>query len=188
MSNSNAIEKMLEKTISSKQMFKGKIIDVHVDEVCLSNGNNAYREVVTHPGGVCVAALTRDNELLFVKQYRYPYHKIMLELPAGKLEKGSSPLENGIRELTEETGAKGYDYVSLGRLYPSPGYVSEVIYLYFCRVEGFNDPTPDEDEFLELVKIPLEKAVDMVLNDEIPDAKTQLAILKTKLLLDKNLI
>ena len=92
------------------------------------------RNVVEHPGGVCVAALTEKNELLFVRQFRYPYGEVVLELPAGKLEKGSTPLENGKRELKEETGAAGFGYLSLGKLYPSPGYTDEIIHLYFCRV------------------------------------------------------
>ena len=181
MQNDNLLD---EKTLSENQIFNGKIINVHLDEVALPNGKKANREVVDHPGGVCIAALTDDNNLLFVKQYRYPYHEIILELPAGKLESGSTPLENGIRELKEETGANGYGYTSLGKLYPSPGYVSEIIHLYFCRVDEFSTPNPDEDEFLEVIKIPLEEAVAMVLNNQIADSKTQVTILKTKLLLE----
>ena len=107
----------------------------------------------------------------------------MLELPAGKLEKGSTPLENGKRELLEETGAQGYSYISLGQVYPSPGYTDEIIHLYACRVEKQSESRPDEGEFLNVEKIPLDKAVEMVLNNQIPDAKTQIAVLKTALLL-----
>ena len=141
------------------------------------------REVVRHPGGVCIAALDRENDLLFVKQFRYPYAEEVLELPAGKLEKGSTPLENGKRELREETGAEGYSYISLGQVYPSPGYTDEIIHLYCCRVKEIGDSSPDDDEFLNVIKIPLEKAVEMVLNNQIPDSKTQIAVLKTALLL-----
>lgn len=177
--------KLFEKTISSKEVFKGRIIDVTLDEVELENGKKSSREVVGHPGGVCISALTRDNELLFVRQFRYPYREVVLELPAGKLEPGQNPLENGKRELLEETGAVGYSYVPLGQLYPSPGYCAEIIHLYFCRVESFKQPSPDEDEFLNIEKIPLDKAVEMVLNHQIPDAKTQTAVLKTALLLQR---
>ena len=107
----------------------------------------------------------------------------MFELPAGKLEKGSTPLENGKRELLEETGAIGYSYISLGQVYPSPGYTSEVIHLYACRVQNEGESKPDDGEFLNVDKIPLDKAVEMVLNNIIPDAKTQIAVLKTAMLL-----
>lgn len=180
--------KLFEKTISSKEVFKGRIIDVTLDEVELENGKKSSREVVGHPGGVCIAALTKENELLFVRQFRYPYREVVLELPAGKLEPGQKPLENGKRELLEETGAVGYSYVSLGQLYPSPGYCAEIIHLYFCRVESFQKPSPDEDEFLNIEKIPLDKAVEMVLNHQIPDAKTQTAVLKTALLLQRGTV
>ena len=112
----------------------------------------------------------------------------MLELPAGKLEKGSTPLENGKRELREETGAEGYSYISLGQVYPSPGYTDEIIHLYCCRVKEIGDSCPDEDEFLNIIKIPLDKAAEMVLNNQIPDAKTQVAVLKTLMLLQSGKI
>lgn len=175
-----------EKTITRKEIFKGKVIEVHLDEVELPNKERATREVVNHRGGVCVAALTDKDELLFVRQYRYPYKQVILELPAGKLELGYTPLENGIRELKEETGAEGRDYVSLGEVYPSPGYCGESIHLYFCRIESMGNSSPDEDEFLEVEKIPLNKAVEMVLNNEISDAKTQVAVLKLSMLLGKD--
>lgn len=177
--------KLYEETLESKSIFKGSVIEVDYDKIKLENGKEATREVVKHPGGVCIAALTKDDEILFVKQYRYPYHEVVLELPAGKLEKNSSPLQNGIRELKEETGAIAKEYVTLGELYPSPGYSNEVIHLYFCRIEDFKKPNPDEDEFLQLVKIPLKEAVKMVLNNEIKDAKSQVAILKTDKLLSR---
>lgn len=107
----------------------------------------------------------------------------MLELPAGKLEKGSTPLENGKRELLEETGLEGYSYISLGQVYPSPGYTSEIIHLYACRVKSQGEQKLDEGEFLNVEKISLDKAVEMVLNNMIPDSKTQIAVLKTAALL-----
>lgn len=179
---------LIEKTLESKEIFNGKVINVLVDKILLPNGKEASREVVSHPGGVCIAALTPKNELMFVKQFRYPYKEVILELPAGKLEPGQNPLENGIRELKEEVGACAKDYVSLGKLYPSPGYCGEIIHMFFCRVTDIGETNPDEDEFLDVIKIPIKKAVEMVLNNEIPDAKSQTAILKAYLLLKEGKI
>ena len=175
--------KLFEKTLSSQSVFDGKVLHITLDEVELENGKKSKREVVNHPGGVTVAALDEENNLYFVKQFRYPYKEVVLELPAGKLEKGSTPLENGKRELLEETGATGYSYMSLGQVYPSPGYTSEIIHLYVCRIKTEGESRPDEGEFLNVEKIPLDKAVEMVLNNQLPDAKTQIAVLKTAMLL-----
>lgn len=173
-----------EKTVSQDVRFRGHIINLRVDDAILPNGNHATREVVEHPGGVCVAALTDQKELLFVRQFRYPYSEVLLELPAGKLDRnGESPLEAGKRELREETGAVAEQYRCLGKLYPSPGYCDEIIYLYLATDLTFGDAKPDEDEFLECERIPLDRAVEMVLQNKIPDAKTQVAVLKVASLL-----
>lgn len=174
--------KLIEKTVSQEMIYEGKIINLRRDKAELENGRIATREVVEHPGGVCIAALTPENELLFVRQFRYPYSEVLLELPAGKRDRTEAPLECGKRELQEETGATGTGYLSLGKLYPSPGYCGEIIHLYVCRVEAFGTQNPDEDEFLQVERIPLNRAAEMVLNNEIPDAKTQVAILKTQAL------
>lgn len=179
---------LTERTLSSKDIFNGKVLHVIHDEVALPDGKHTMREVVRHPGGVCVAAIDSDNNLLFVRQFRYPYGETVLELPAGKLEPGSTPLENGRRELLEETGAVGYSYVSLGQVYPSPGYTDEIIHLYACRVKSVGDAQPDEDEFLNVEKIPFVKAAEMVLNNRVFDAKTQIAVLKAAALLQSGRI
>lgn len=171
--------KLTEKKLGRTEIYQGRIIDMFVDDVELENGAKAKREVVSHPGGVSVAALTDQNELLFVRQYRYPYGQVVLETPAGKLERGEDPLEAGKREQEEETGTTAEQYLNLGKLYPTPGYCDEIIYLYACRVTGFGETHFDEDEFLEVERIPLDKAVEMVMNNEIVDAKTQVLILKT---------
>lgn len=171
---------LTERTLTQEYRYRGRIINLRVDEAELPNGNTAAREVVEHPGGVCVAALTDQKELLFVRQFRYPYGEVVLELPAGKRDKnGEEPLTCGKRELLEETGAVAAEYTFLGTLYPTPGYCDEVIYLYLAKRLTFGAAQPDEDEFLQVERIPLATAVQMVLNNEIPDAKTQVAILKT---------
>ena len=167
-----------EQPLSADYKYRGRIINLRVDTALLPNGSSATREVVEHPGGVCVAALTEDGCLLFVRQFRYPYQKVFLELPAGKLDPGEDPLEAGKRELREETGAEAARYESLGELYPSPGYCGEIIHLYAATGLTFGQMSPDEDEFLEVEKIPLEEAARMVLDNEIADAKTQAAVLK----------
>ncbi|MCD8025433.1 MAG: NUDIX hydrolase [Clostridiales bacterium] len=188
MKSGGIITELSEKTLSSKNIYDGRILHITLDEVELPDGRRSKREVVNHPGGVAVAALDADNNLLFVRQFRYPYKEVVLELPAGKLEKGATPLENGKRELLEETGAVGYSYISLGKLYPSPGYTSEIIHLYACRVQSQSENRLDEGEFLNVEKIPLDKAVEMVLNNLIPDSKTQTAVLKTAMLLNSGRI
>ena len=167
-----------EQPLSADYKYRGRIINLRVDTALLPNGSSATREVVEHPGGVCVAALTEDGCLLFVRQFRYPYQKVPLQPPAGKLEPGEDPLEAGKRELREETGAEAARYESLGELYPSPGYCGEIIHLYAATGLTFGQMSPDEDEFLEVEKIPLEEAARMVLDNEIADAKTQAAVLK----------
>jgi ADP-ribose pyrophosphatase len=173
-----------ERTLKSETVYQGRIISLKKDAVSLPNGHEATREVVEHPGGVCVAPLTADGSLIFVRQFRYPFHEVVLELPAGKLDrKGEDPLEGGIRELKEETGATAKSYVSLGRMYSTPGFCNEILYLYLAQELDYGPQQPDEDELLDVVKIPLDETVRMVMAGEIPDAKTQVAVLKTALYL-----
>lgn len=171
-----------EKVLKSDYIYRGKIISLRRDTVELPNGRQSAREIVEHPGGVCIAPLTDEGDLLFVRQYRSPYRRVLLELPAGKITPGEEPFECGKRELLEETGAAAREYQSLGKMFPSVGYTDEVIYMYLARGLTFGRQHPDEDEFLSLERIPLGEAVRMVLNDEIEDAKTQIAILKLRIL------
>lgn len=169
---------LTEKQLSFEYKFQGRIVNLRVDDALLPNGSTAKREIVEHNGGVCVAPLDSEYNLYFVKQFRYPYMEIVTELPAGKLEKGEDPFEAGKRELKEETGATARKYVDLGKLYPTPGYCGEIIHMYLATDLEFGEQSPDEDEFLEVYKIPLEKAVEMVMNGELPDSKTQTMVLK----------
>lgn len=172
-----------EKQLSFDYKFKGRIINLRVDEALLPNGATATREIVEHNGGICVVPLTEKGEVLMVEQFRYPYSEVVLEIPAGKRDGNEEPLEGGKRELKEETGATAENYTFLGELYPTPGYCGEIIYMYLATGLSYGETDPDEDEFLNLKKIPLDEAVDMIMRGEIKDAKTQTAILKTERLL-----
>lgn len=167
-----------EKPLEQEYIYRGKIVNLRVDNALLPNGDTAPREVIEHPGGVCVAALTQNEELLFVTQFRYPYMETVLELPAGKLEYGEDPFEAGKRELSEETGAKAEKYEDLGKLYPTPGYCGEIIHMYMATDLTFSEQHLDDDEFLEVRRIPLHEAFQMVMRNEIRDSKTQVGILK----------
>ncbi len=179
---------LTEKQISAEYKFEGKIIRVRVDDALLPNGRVSKREVVEHNGGVCVAPLDENGNLYFVEQYRYPYSEVVMELPAGKLEKGEDPYTAGIRELKEETGATAEKVISMGKLYPTPGYCGEIIHLYLATGLSFGSQDPDDDEFLEVKKIHINDAVKMVMDGEIPDSKTQVLILKIARLLDEGKI
>ncbi len=172
-----------EKTLSTKEIYNGKIINVHVDEIELPNGEKSIREVVEHSGGVCVAAVTDLNELYFVRQYRYPYKKELLELPAGKLEKGENPMEAGIRELEEECGIVADKVISMGTVYPTVAYCSEIIHLYAAWGLKNTKQHLDKDEFLGVEKIKISDAVSMVMSGEISDSKTVALVLKIDRLL-----
>lgn len=171
-----------EKTINSEFIFDGIVVKLYRDTVLLENGNEAVREVIKHPGGVCVAAFTDDGCVLMVKQYRYPQGKAILELPAGKLEWGESHFECGKRELLEETGYTSDKFTYLGELLPTPAYDTEIIHMYTAENLQIKEQKLDDDEFLEVIKIPFKEAIEMVMKNEIKDAKTQITLLKAYLL------
>lgn len=170
--------RLFEKHLSTEHIFSGKVIGVKVDEVLLENGKKAFREVVMHTGGVCIIPVDTQGNVYMVRQFRYPYSKALLEVPAGKINEGEDPLECGKRELLEEVGATAKEYQNLGDMYPTPAYDNEKIYMYLATGLTFSKQNLDEDEFLEVEKIPLDTLVNMVMSGEICDGKTQIAILK----------
>ena len=169
---------LMEKTVESRVLFEGKIITVRLDKAELPNGRVASREVVEHPGGVSVVALTPEDQVLMVRQFRYAQGEVLLELPAGKLERGEDPFAAMRREQMEETGTACERYVSLGVCYPTPAYDTERIYLWAGRVSGRGEQRLDDGELLEVEPVSLWEAEQMVLRNEISDAKTQIGILK----------
>ncbi len=167
-----------EETLSSKTKYEGPIFTVTSDIARLEDGETAIRDVVRHSGGVCVIPVTDDGIIYLVKQFRYPFGTTTLEIPAGKLEKGEFPEDCGRRELTEETGLECREFIFLGEIYPTPAYDTEIIYLYMARKLAPASQKLDGDEFLDVVKMPLHDAVNAVMDGDIKDGKTQIAILK----------
>ncbi|MBO5873357.1 MAG: NUDIX hydrolase [Clostridia bacterium] len=175
-----------EKQLSSDKIYSGRIISLFNDKIELPDKREAYREYVKHPGGICVVPVTDDNEVLLVRQYRYPYGEEVVEIPAGKRDsREEDTLIGGKRELKEELGITADRFVFLGEFYPTPGYTDEVIYMYAAFGLHFGAPSPDDDEFVLPEKYHIDTLVDMILKGEIKDGKTQAAVLKTKILLDK---
>ena len=166
-----------EKKVDSNLVYDGQIIKVYKDSVSLE-GKPAWREVVRHKGAAAILAVDEKGEAYFVEQFRYPMDKPLLEASAGKIDEGETPIECAKRELMEECGVIAQKWTDLGPMYSSPGFCDEIIYLFMAEELSLSNPNPDEDEFLDIVKIPLSEAVGRVRKGEIPDAKTQVLILR----------
>ena len=173
-----------EQTEEVTGIYSGRIIDVHNDRITLVDGDEAYREVVEHPGGVAIVGLTEDNEILLVRQFRYPYKETIYEIPAGKLEKGEDIKAAGIREFSEECGATAEIFEPFGEVYPSPGYCGEIIRLFYAKNITFGQQHLDEDEFLDVIKMPIKEVVSKIMSGEIKDAKTIAGVFKIKELMN----
>ena len=173
---------LTEKTLESREVYRGRILRVREDRVLLPNGQEAQREIVEHPGGVGILALDADGCAVMVRQYRYAFGQTLLEIPAGKREKGEQPDETARRELQEEVGATAGRWTELGTLIASPGCYGETLYLYMAEELHFGATHPDEDEFLEPLRVPFDEAVRQCMDGTLTDAKTVAAILKGKIL------
>lgn len=175
-----------EKTLDSAVVYDGKIIKVLRDEALLENGAAAVREVVRHKGAVAVLAVDEGGSAFFVRQFRYPIGQELLEVPAGKLEAGENPLDCAKRELLEECGVAAEDWTELGPIYTSPGFCDEAIWLFLARGLSQKAPSPDEDEFLDIVKMPYAEALQKAQTGFFRDGKTQLLVLRCAEMLQKN--
>ncbi len=166
-----------ESEIASRTLYDGKVIKVCLSDVKLPNGHTALREVVRHSGGAAVL-LVRDGCVLLERQFRFPYGKVLWEVPAGKLNKGEKPLDAAKRELEEETGFRAEKLTPLVNVYPSPGYTDEIIYVYYADSAANSSRHLDEDEFINVQFVPIDKCLEMIECGEICDAKTLAAIYK----------
>ena len=161
------------------------ILHVKRDTVTLPNGSGSVREVIRHIGAVCVIPVTEDGQVIIERQYRYPLDKVITEIPAGKLDaKNEDRLSAIQRELREETGYTADEWTELGDFHPAPAYSDEYITMYMARGLHLGDRELDEDEFLDVTKVPLKELVDEVMAGRLSDAKTQVCILKAARLLD----
>ena len=168
-----------ETTASSELIFDGKVLHLYRDIIDLPNGQQGMREYCKHGGAVAVVPLTREGEVVCVRQYRYALGQVTLEIPAGKFDYiGEDHAEAALRELREETGYIPAKLTDIGPLATSPALLSEIIYVFLAEDMTEGEWDPDEDECLEMVKIPLDELVSMILRGEVEDAKTQAAVLK----------
>lgn len=172
-----------EERVSSQTIFEGKIIRVTLDKARLPDGKLASREVCYHPGGVAVLALGEDDTVTLVQQYRYPIGRVLLELPAGKLDGPEDHLAAARRELSEETGLEADEFTYLGYTLASPGFCDEALHMYLARGLHRRDQHLDEDEFLNVITMPFAELAEKAMSGEITDAKTVTTTLKVKILL-----
>lgn len=176
---------LYERTEKVNGIYNGRVLTMHVDDVLLCDDQKANRECVDHPGGVAVIGVTDDDMVVLVRQFRYPYKETIYEIPAGKLENGEDPFEAGKREFKEETGGVAEEYISLGEIYPSPGYTNEIIRLYAAKNITFEEQNLDDDEFLQVCQISFDELIRRIMSGEIKDAKTIAAAFKLKELMNK---
>jgi ADP-ribose pyrophosphatase len=172
------MDNLIEKTIKSEEIFTGKIISLHLQDVELPNGKQAKREIIKHPGAVAIIALTDENKVVMVEQYRKALERTIVEIPAGKLEKGEDPKYCARRELEEETGYESNSLELLTSFYTSPGFANEIVHVYLAKglTKKENAAGLDEDEFVNLEELTLEEAIEYVTEQKIFDAKTIFAV------------
>ena len=185
MNENELFSKLAERFSKRTEIFEGSILHVVKDDVVLPNGAHATREMALHNGAVCVVPITDNGEIIMERQFRYPFNDVIWEIPAGKIDKGETePLAAAKRELVEETGFTAGNMRFIGLYYPSPAILTEKIYMYVATDLKKGEQKLDEDEFLDILALPFDTVVQMILNNEIPDGKTQAAVLKAKLLLN----
>ena len=174
---------MKEKTLRSKCVFKGSLLDVRKDEVIFPNGSKSTREWINHPGAVCCIPVLDNGDICLIKQYRYAVKKYVIELPAGKLEIGETPIDCAKRELEEEIGFEAKKIRFLTMFYPAVGFVNEEMHLFLAEDLKKTNTNTDDDEFIELVPKTLDQAIEMIYSGDITDAKTIIGLVWAQKLL-----
>lgn len=160
-----------EKKIKGEIVYDGKLLEVHKDEILCPNGNKAFREYIEKiPAAAIIAKI--DDKFIFEKQFRYPFHDVLIEIPAGKCDKGENPLDTAKRELEEETGFLAKDIKFLGKCLPSVAYTSEVIHLYYASDLKKTSTHLDENEFVDVFYLSEDEVIGKIKSGEICDAKT----------------
>lgn len=167
-----------EYTKKQNMIYKGRILTLYNDEVILADGSESKREYVHHNGGSSVLAVDKEGYVYLVEQFRYPYRETLLEIPAGKVEEGESAYDCALRELREEVGLQAKSLVEWGLIYPSPGYTDEPLHIFMAEDFEVGENSLDEHELLNVKKIPLEDALEMIKSNTIRDSKTVVAILR----------
>ena len=179
------LKQLQEKQTATEEIFDGIILHVVRDTVDLPNGHSSVREVIRHIGAVCVIPVTENNEVIVERQYRYPLDRVILEIPAGKLDSPDEDRLSAIqRELREETGYSADEWMNIGDFHPAPAYSDEYITMYLARGLHKGKQDLDADEFLNVYTIPLKDLVDDVMSGKISDAKNQVAVLKAARILN----
>ncbi len=169
-----------EKTLKTERIYEGKVINLRVDTVELPDKKYSKREIVEHPGAVGIIGISNEGQVILVRQYRKAVDDFLLEIPAGKMEPKEDPLECARREFKEETGYSASNFHFLSQCYTSPGFSNEKIFLYKAENLFKGIAEPDEDEYIEIVKIGFTKALAKIAKGEIQDCKTIMAILMAK--------
>ena len=169
-----------EKTLSSRRIYDGRILNVRVDTVELPNGCVSTREIVEHRGAVAIVPILDTDRIVMVRQFRQPVGEVLLEIPAGTLAPGEDPDDCALRELAEETGYQAGDLRKLFSSYLAPGYSSEMLHTYLATGLSKTEANTDPDEFVEIVVVRLDDAVGMIGSGEIRDAKTICGVLMTQ--------
>ena len=168
-----------EPQLSSQPIFDGDVLHIFKDTIRLPNGKQATREYTVHHGAVCILPLLENGDVLLEHQFRYPMGEVITEIPAGKLDSPEEdPLAAARRELREETGVSAGKWTFLGRFYPAAAYSDERIWMYLAEDLTFGAQELDEDEFLQIRAVPLKALVEQILAGQVPDAKTQAAVLR----------
>ena len=180
------MSELFEKQLTSEQVYKGKILDLYLDTVELPNGHTSTREYIKHVGAACVVPVDENGNVIVEKQFRYPFGAVLTEIPAGKLDSKQEPhLQAALRELKEETGYEAEEMIYLGEYYPTCAYSDETIHMYLAKGLKKGEQHLDDDEFVDVEKVPLQTLIEQIMAGEIKDGKTQTALLKAYLYLNQ---